>query len=72
MGKIATYEGIIENGRVKLPESAHIPDKTKVYVLVPEGQTSHTPYVGSPRLIDPEKGRDFQKQVIEDTPNARL
>ena len=72
MGKIVTYEGIIEGGLVKLPETAHIPDNTRVYVLVPEEQTSHTPYIGSPRLVDPGRAKDFQKQVSEETPNARL
>jgi hypothetical protein len=72
MRKIATYEGIIENGLVKLPENANIPDKTRVYVLVPEDETSQTPYVASPRLVDPEKAKDFQKRVIKDTSNAGL
>ena len=36
MRKLATYEGIIENGRVKSPPDAGIPDKTRVYVVVPD------------------------------------
>ena len=72
MRKLATYEGVIENGLVKLPESARIPDKTKVYVLVPGDQVTHIPGIGSPRLVDPEQASDFQKLVIEDNPNAHL
>ena len=72
MRKIATYEGIIENGLVKLPENASIPEKTRVYVLVPEDETNQPPHIASPRLVDPEQAKDFQKQVIEDTPNGRL
>lgn len=72
MSKVATYEGVIENGFVKLPESARIPDKTRVYVLVPGDEATRAPFIGSPRLVDRETASDFQKQVIEDTPNARL
>ncbi len=31
-----TYEGTVENGQVKLPETVHLPDHTKVFVVVPE------------------------------------
>jgi hypothetical protein len=35
MRKIATYEGVVENGHVTLLSNAEIPEKTHVYVLVP-------------------------------------
>lgn len=70
MRKLATYEGVIENGRVRLPPSASIPEKTRVYVLVPGGETHPAPYVASPRLADPEQAQDFEMQVIEDTTDA--
>jgi hypothetical protein len=66
MRKLATYEGIIENGRVTLPPNADIPDKTRVYVLVPDTEMQPTLYVASPRLVHPEQAKDFEMQVTEE------
>ena len=37
---IATYQGIVENGKVHLPPNIRLPDKTKVYVVVPAKEIS--------------------------------
>jgi len=34
--KTMTFEGIVENGQIKLPETVHLPDHTKVLVVVPD------------------------------------
>jgi len=34
--KTTTYEGTVENGQIKLPETVHLPDHTKVFVVVPD------------------------------------
>jgi hypothetical protein len=34
--KTTTYEGTVENGRIKLPDTVHLPDHTKVFVVVPD------------------------------------
>ncbi len=34
--KTTTYEGTVENGQVKLPDTVHLPDHTKVFVVVPD------------------------------------
>jgi hypothetical protein len=70
MRKLATFEGVVENGHVTLPPNADIPDKTRVYVLVPDVETQRTPRIASPRLVHPEQAKDFEKQVIEDTTDA--
>jgi hypothetical protein len=70
MRKLATYEGIIENGRVKLPSDAGIPEKTRVYVLVPEAETLLARNVASPHLANPQQARDFEMEVIEDATKA--
>ena len=62
---IATFEGIVENGRVRLPGDVLLPENTKVYVVVPEGQTHGPVRVASPRLARREDAADFTKQVIE-------
>jgi len=72
MRKLATYEGVVENGHVTLPADADIPEKTRVYVLVPDLEQKKTLYVASPRLAHPEQAKDFEMQVIEDTTDAGL
>jgi hypothetical protein len=34
--QVTTFQGEIENGRVRLITEIRLPDKTKVYVVVPE------------------------------------
>ena len=36
--KTTTYEATVENGQIKLPETVHLPDHTKVFVVVPEAR----------------------------------
>jgi hypothetical protein len=73
MRKLATYEGIIENGQVRLPANAGIPEKTRVYVLVPSAETlSVRPHVASPHLANPAQVKDFEKRIIEDTTDANV
>jgi len=72
MKRLATYEGIIENGRVKLPPDAGIPDRTRVYIVVPDGEAISVPYIASPHLANREQAKDFEKRIIEDTTDASL
>ena len=70
MRKLSTYEGIVENGHVTLPLNADIPEKTRVFVVVPDVETQLPPRIASPRLVHPEQAKDFELQVIEDTTDA--
>ena len=70
MRKLATYEGIVENGHVTLPPDTDIPEKTRVYVLVPDADAQRTYKVMSPRLAHPEQAKDFKMEVIEDANDA--
>ena len=69
---VTTYEGIIENGQIRLPASVHLPEKAKVYVIVPDVEMRAVAYIGSPRLAHPEQAEDFKKEVIEEMADARL
>lgn len=33
--KTTTYEGTVENGQIKLRDTVHLPDHTRVFVVVP-------------------------------------
>jgi len=72
MRRLATYEGVVENGHVTLPPDVDIPDETRVYVLVPDVDTQRTFQILSPRLVDRTQAKDFVKEVVEETPNANL
>ena len=66
--KVITYEGVVENGCVHLPADVMLPEKSKVYVIVPETYEVGIPrevHVHSPRLAHPEQARDFVKEVVE-------
>jgi hypothetical protein len=66
--KITTYEGFVENGCVHVPDGVMLPEKAKVYVIVPETYEVGIPrevHVRSPRLVHPEQARDFVKEVVE-------
>ena len=66
--KVISYEGIVENGCVHLPAGVLLPEKAKVYVVVPgisESGDQRLAHVGSPRLAHPEQASDFIKEVID-------
>ncbi len=66
---VATFEGIVENGLIRLPENVRVPERTKVYVVIPGvGEPSATRLM-SPRLVHPEQAKDFEITVI---PDAKL
>ncbi len=61
---IATYEGVVQYGQIRLRKNVRLPEQTKVYVLVPEQETKQVRVV-SPRLVHPEQAADFRKEMIE-------
>ena len=63
--KTETYEGIVENGQIRLPADVRLPEKTKVYVVIPGVEMRPAAYVGSPRLVHPEQAADFTKEIVE-------
>ena len=68
---IVTYEGIVEKGKIRLKAGVHLPDKAKVYVIVPESD-EETARILTPRLARPEQAADFKMEVGEEPPHARL
>lgn len=64
---VASFEAVVENGQIKLPENVHLPDQTRVYVVIPGLGEPRVVRLMSPRLANPEQAVDFQKTVV---PNA--
>lgn len=68
--QVTAYEGIIENGIIKLKTNVNLPEKMKVYVIIPNMEAEKTVRVYSPRLVHPEQAADFKKEIVEELPNA--
>jgi hypothetical protein len=69
---VATFEGVVEQGQIKLKNGVSLPDKIKVYVIVPDLQITRQPRIHSPRLAYPEQAGDFKMEVTEVAPDAKL
>jgi len=63
---VTTIEGVVENGQIRLPAVVRLPERTKVYVVIPDVEMQPVAYIGSPRLVHPEQAVDFIKEVIEE------
>jgi hypothetical protein len=70
--KVTTCEAIVEGGQVRLPADAHIPDHTRVFVVVPSSETPGHAHLSSPRLAHPEQAVAFAKEVEEEPDDAQL
>jgi hypothetical protein len=62
---VTSFEGIVENGRIRLEPAVRLPENTKVYVLVPNLPAMPTARVRSPRLAHPEQAADFTMEIVE-------
>jgi hypothetical protein len=69
---ILTFEGVVENGQIRLRDNVTLPERSKVYVVIPDEGTAPQAHVYSPRLAHPEQVADFAKQIIEVAPDAGL
>jgi len=63
---IITLEGIVQEGQIRLKNDFRLPDKTKVYVVVPDIQVQKYAHIFSPRLANPEQAIDFKMQVTQE------
>jgi hypothetical protein len=70
--RVATFEGTVENGRIRLLGGVRLPEQAKVFVVIPDAEVEETAHIGSPRLVHPEQWADFKKDVIEEAPDAGL
>jgi hypothetical protein len=69
---VLALEGIVDHGLIRLPPDIKLPDRTKVYIIVPAGKTQKKARLLSPRLTDPKQARDFVMEVSEERDDAGL
>jgi hypothetical protein len=70
---IVTYEGIVENGQIRLDGNVRLPEHARVYVLLPDA--THVPlppvaHIASPRLVDPQDATRFSMEIVEEPADA--
>ena len=63
---VATFEAVVEKGRIVLPASVHLPEHTHVFVVVPDAAATAPVRIASPRLVYPEQQADFKKLVVRE------
>jgi hypothetical protein len=68
--KIATFQGFVENGQVRLLDNVRLPEKATVFVVVPGAEQAGTIWARSPRLAHPEQAGDFKKEIIKEDCDA--
>ena len=64
MGVIAV-EGVVENGQIRLMPDIQLPEKTRVFVIVPDTETVPTDQAALPKSIYPEQVRDMGMTIKE-------
>jgi hypothetical protein len=66
--KVVTYEGFVENGCVHVPPGVKLPEKAKVYVVIPDASNYdilRTIRISSPRLANPEDAKKLVMEVLD-------
>lgn len=67
---VIAIEGVVEEGQIRLKSGIHLPDQTRVYVLVPDFPVEPRAHIRTPRLAHPEQAAEFIMEVIEDDAHA--
>ena len=67
---VTAYEATIENGQVKFDEPVNLPERARVYVLVPKSSKSRIHMMSTPHLKDPSDAADFVMEVTEEPRDA--
>lgn len=69
---VTTYEGIVENGLIRLAGEVQLPEHAKVYVIVPSSQESSIAHIYSPHLADARDADKFTMEVVEESSDASI
>ncbi len=67
---VVAFEGVVDDGQIRLQPEVRLPNKTRVFVVVPDLDTRRVARVPSPRLAHPEQAADFEKTIVEAYPDA--
>ena len=71
---VTTYEGVVENGKIRLKAGVKLPENAMVYVIIPDLKMNEKKVIRmlTPRLANRKQAADFKMKVTEVKPNARI
>jgi hypothetical protein len=75
---IATYEGVVEKGKIRFAAGVKLPENAKVYVIVTDTSIDvkisekKAVQILSPRLKRRSQAARFKLTVTEERPNAKI
>ncbi len=69
---VMAFEGVVDNGQIRLSADVRLPDKAKVYIIIPEMEGKKVAHIYSPRLAHPEQIDDFEMEVVEGPNHASV
>jgi len=69
---IMTLEGVVERNRIRLKDNIRLPQKTTVYVIVPDVQVKQFARIIAPRLARPEQVTNFMMEIVQEPADASL
>lgn len=73
---IATYEGVVKKGKIRLQEGVQLPENAKVYVIIASMDVKigdkKPIQVMSPRLKNRKQAARLKLTVTEEKPHVRL
>lgn len=64
---LIAFEAVVDAGQIKLPPDVQLPDKAKVFILVPDTPAPAVAHIFSPRLANTAQAKDFVLEVEEDS-----
>lgn len=62
--QVTTIEGIVKNGQIQLTEEITLPERTKVFVVIPPAE--NVKRILSPKLLNKADAKIFEKTVEAD------
>ena len=66
---VSTFEGVIENGQIRIPAGVKLPENAKVYIVIPDRNDVPQPvHIYSPHLAKRGQAADFRMEIIGDKP----
>jgi hypothetical protein len=72
MMNVVALEGVVDQGQIRLQTDIRLPERTKVYVVVPAIRIEQVVHLFSPRLAHPEQAADFKMEVVKESTDASL
>ena len=67
---VTTLEAVVENGQIQLPAALRLPERIKVYVVIPNLEAQPQLAMANPSLAGAEQPADFVPPAVEEDPDV--